>query len=176
MREPATEARIREIYAETIDALYGFASRRCGGDRELAEDVTQETWLRAVREWRRSGIPDKPLAWLQVVARNLILNVLRRRGRVSLDDVTSAELIAALDEGRASESSEVASLVNHALDRLPEKQARLLEAFHFERFKVSQLAQALGMSERAVEGRLRRARESLRREIEAVLKAQGGLA
>lgn len=176
MRERVTEARIRELYAETIEALYGFASRRCGGDRELAEDVTQETWLRAVREWRRSGIPRKPLAWLQTVARHLILNVLRRRRSVPLDDVTPAQLFAALDDGRASESSEVASLVTHALDRLPEKQARLLEAFHFERSKVSQIAQAFGMSERAVEGRLRRARESLRREIEAVLKAQGGLA
>lgn len=176
MREPVTEARIREIYAETIDALYGFASRRCGGDRALAEDVTQETWLRAVREWPRAGVPRKPLAWLQVVARNLILNALRRRPGVALEDVSPDTLIAAMDDGRASESREVASLVSHALARIPERQAKLLEAFHFDRFKVAQIAEAFGMSERAVEGRLRRARERLKRELEAVMKAQGGLA
>lgn len=176
MRDRLTEDRIREIYAETIDALYGYVSRRCGGDRALAEDVTQEAWLRAIREWPRSGAPRTPLAWLKVVARNLILNVLRRRGAVPLDDVTPAQLFAALDEGPANELSDAVSLVMHAMDRLPERQARLLEAFHFKRCKVAQIATAFGMSERAVEGRLRRARERLRREVEAVLKAQGGVA
>ena len=60
--------------------------------------------------------------------------------------------------------------------RIPRAQARLLESFHFERFKVSQLATSYGISERAIEGRLRRARERLRHEIEITLKAQGGMA
>lgn len=176
MRDQLTEDRIRETYAETIDALYGYVSRRCNGDRALAEDVTQEAWLRAIREWPRTGMPRTPLAWLKVVARNLILNVLRRRGGVPLDDVTPAQLLAALDDGPVAESSDTATLVMHAMDRLPEQQARLLEAFHFKHVKVAQIARAFGMSERAVEGRLRRARQQLRREIEAVLKTQGGLA
>ena len=50
-----SEQQIRTIYRETIDRLYGYVSRHCDGDRALAEDVTQETWLRAVREWRREG-------------------------------------------------------------------------------------------------------------------------
>jgi RNA polymerase sigma-70 factor (ECF subfamily) len=176
MRELPSEARIRAIYADTIDALYGFASRRCGGDRALAEDVTQEAWLRAVREWHRSGIPREPLAWLTVVARNLIHNHYRRRTGVPLDAVASAELLAAVEDDQVSDSAEVASMVNQAIERLPPGQARLLEAFHFDRFKVTQIAARFGLSERAVEGRLRRARERLRRELEAVLKAQGGLA
>src|SRR5262245_56538983 len=135
MREQPTETRIREIYAETIDALYSYASRRCGGDRDLADDVTQETWLRAVREWRRSGIPREPIAWLTVVARNLILNLLRRRRGIALDAVAPAELFAALEDGRVSESSDVASIVSDALAKLPARQVRLLEAFHFERFR-----------------------------------------
>jgi DNA-directed RNA polymerase specialized sigma24 family protein len=40
---------------------------------------------------------------------------------------------------------------------------------------MSQLAEVYGISERAVEGRLRRARERLRRELEITLKADGGL-
>ena len=49
MRRPITEDDIRRIYRETIDDLYGLVLRRCEGDRDLAEDITQETWLRAVR-------------------------------------------------------------------------------------------------------------------------------
>lgn len=42
--------RILAAYRETIEPLYRYVSRMCGGDRQLAEDVTQEAWLRAVRE------------------------------------------------------------------------------------------------------------------------------
>jgi predicted RNA polymerase sigma factor len=66
--DSATEERIVAVYRETIDGLYAYVSRCCYGDRTLAEDVTQETWLRAVRDWRRKGPPDRPLAWLITVA------------------------------------------------------------------------------------------------------------
>ena len=175
MPEQVTEARIREIYADTLEGLYGYVSRKCGGDRALAEDVTQETWLRAVREWPRVGIPEVPLAWLTVVARNLILNHFRHRDRTPTARLTPDELLAVVDDDRVGESTEVASIVTRALEKLPKGQARLLEAFHFERAKVSQIAGLFGMSERAVEGRLRRARGRLRREIEIELKAEGGM-
>ena len=67
------------IYRETVHELYRFVSRRSGGSRELTEDITQETYLRAVREWRNRRRPDNPLAWLQTVARNLLLNHYRRK-------------------------------------------------------------------------------------------------
>ena len=64
MAHSATEDDIRRIYRDTIDDLYRFVSRRCDGDRALAEDVTQETWLRAVRVWYQDGLPERPLGWL----------------------------------------------------------------------------------------------------------------
>ena len=70
MTLPATEDEIRRLYQETIDELYAFVASRCRGDRDLAEDVTQEAWLRAVRAWHAKGIPDRPAAWLTTVARN----------------------------------------------------------------------------------------------------------
>jgi RNA polymerase sigma factor (sigma-70 family) len=67
-------------------------------------------------------------------------------------------------------------MVGHALTRLPQADARLLESVHYDRFKVSQLAETLGLSERTIERRLRRARERLRRELEITLKAERGIA
>jgi RNA polymerase sigma-70 factor (ECF subfamily) len=176
MAEPVTEAELRTIYRETIDSLYAFASRRCGGRRELAEDVVQEAWLRAVRTWRRTGLPNVPLAWLTTVARNLILNHQRRRECLPLDDVSCADVLAAVDDNTVSDSGAIATLVNDALMRIPQTEARLLESFHYDRFKMSQLAEAYGVSERAIEGRLRRARERLRKELEITLKAERGIA
>jgi RNA polymerase sigma-70 factor (ECF subfamily) len=176
MPKPPTESQVVAIYHETVDALYGYASRRCGGERSLAEDVTQEAWLRAVREWQRTGLPDNPLAWLTTVVRNLILNQMRRRESLPIDDVPPHVILDAVERDAVTDSSEVALVLNRALARLPQNEARLLDEFHFQRCRVSQLAELYGISERAIEGRLRRARERLRQELELILpKAEGGM-
>ena len=170
----STEERIVTVYRETIDPLYAYVSRCCYGDRTLAEDVTQEAWLRAVRDWRRKGPPDKPLAWLITVARNLLASYYRRKRPAPLDSVSPGEVLEAFEDGRAGRSAEIAAMVCHALARLPDAEARLLEAFHFEDRRVAQIAAISGLSERAVEGRLRRARQRLRRELETVMQFEGG--
>ena len=50
------------------------------GDWSLAEDCTQEAIARALDRWPVTGVPDNPGAWLMTVARNLAIDVLRRRG------------------------------------------------------------------------------------------------
>jgi RNA polymerase sigma factor (sigma-70 family) len=174
MPERVTEAQLMDTYWETIGPLYRYASRRCGGQRELAEDVTQETWFRAVRQWRVQGIPPAPLAWLTTVARNLIVDQLRKARDVPLDRISPTDVLLAVDRDDVSGSIEIVSVVTRALARLPGAESQLLEAFHFERFKVAQLAELYGISERAVEGRLRRARERLRQELETILKGDRG--
>ena len=171
MHRPASEDDIRRIYRETIDDLYALVSRRCDGDRALAEDITQEAWLRAVRAWHQDGLPDKPLAWLTTVAARLVSNHFRRPAEQSLDG--SAREPTAPDSEATNDRTERRSLVERALARLPGAQARLLEAFHFERAAVGEIATSMGLSERAVEGRLRRARRNLRKQIEADSAADG---
>ena len=189
---PPTEAEITAIYRETVVALYGFVSRRCGGERQLAEDITQDAWLRAVREWQRSGVPDSPIAWLMTVSRNLLLNQLRRRPAVGIDAVPAEVILSALERDAESRKADVplaalaersgevpvdvAAAVTTALARLPSDEAQLLEAFHFERHRVKALAARMGITERAVEGRLRRARERLRGELLDILPSiEGGV-
>jgi RNA polymerase sigma-70 factor (ECF subfamily) len=167
-----TEDDIRRIYRETVDDLYGFVSRRCDGDRDLAEDVTQETWLRAVKAWRGDGIPERPLAWLCTVAGRLLSNHFRRRAPVRLDD-GAGDVVAGPDPRAAHEAAANRTLLERAMARLPALQIRLLEAFHYERRSVGEIAAGLGLTERAVEGRLRRARQKLRQEIEIDRDAGG---
>ena len=169
----ATEERVRRIYRETLDDFYRVVSRRCDGDRELAEDVVQETWLRAVRAWRSDGIPDRPIAWLTTVASRLLANHFRRQPPARLDD-GEAGTVASADASAAREANERRSLVERALARLPVLQMRLLEAFHLDRRPVAEIASELGLTERAVEGRLRRARQRLRAHIESDIETDGG--
>ena len=165
-----TEDDIRRIYRETIDDLFGFVSRRCDGDRALAEDVTQEAWLRAVRAWSASGMPDRPLSWLATVAARILSNHFRRSVPDPLDDGTGDSIP---NDETIADVADKRSLVERALSRLPRPQRWLIEAFHYDRRPVADIASATGLSERAVEGRLRRARQGLRREIEADRSADG---
>jgi RNA polymerase sigma-70 factor (ECF subfamily) len=107
------------------------------------------------------------------VARNLLINQLRQRGNIPLDTVSPREILDAVDNDRVADSEDIALAVRDALERLPTGQAQLLEAFHYKRTRVAQIAIDLGLSERAIEGRLRRARESLRRELELTLRTEG---
>jgi RNA polymerase sigma-70 factor, ECF subfamily len=169
-RRPSAED-IRRVYRDTVDDLFAFVSRRCNGDRELAEDITQETWLRAVKAWDADGLPERPLAWLCTVAARLLSNHRRRPVAQRLDDGSGDTLPAPSPEGAESEARE--SMVKRAMAKLPALQLRLLRAFHFEGRPVAEIASSMGISERGAEGRLRRARQKLRREIESDPDAHG---
>lgn len=170
MTRRPSEDDIRRIYRDTVDDLFGFVSHRCDGDRDLAEDITQETWLRAVKSWRTDGLPERPVAWLCTVAARLLSNYRRRPATQRLEDGSGDTVPAPSTEndGTARES-----MLRKALARLPALQMRLLRAFHFERQPVARIAATMGISERGVEGRLRRARQRLRREIESEPGAKG---
>ena len=157
-----TETELLELYGRHTDLLYGYVSRRVGAERALAEDIVQETWLRAVAAWRARGTPKQPGAWLVRVAHNLIASHFRSKRPPTVD---SSEL--ALADDRVSPSTApAAALVNWGMSRLKRRQALLIEAFHFEGKSIRDMALEYGLSERAVEGRLRRARESLRELLE----------
>ena len=47
-------------------------------DLDLAEECTQDAYLRALETWERDGVPDRPGAWLTATARRRALDVLRR--------------------------------------------------------------------------------------------------
>src|SRR5689334_18052087 len=115
-RQP-TEHDVRKVYRETVDDLFGFVSRRCDGDRALAEDITQETWLRAVKAWRDDGLPDRPLAWLCTVSARLLSNYRRRPALQRLDDGAGDSMAAPSTDG--DEYEERTSMLTKALARLP---------------------------------------------------------
>ncbi len=170
-----------QTYREYVVPLYEYASRRCGADRGLAEDVTQEVWLRAVKAWERDGLPEKPLAWLKTVARNLIINYFRQNRPVSLEvlppdwtsDLSDGSGAGPPENGLGIDGPEAAALVNWGLSRLRPAQAKLIEAYHLEGLKVAEIARDTGLSERAVEGRLRRGRQKLRKHLESVVSKNG---
>lgn len=160
------EHRIIEVYHRTIGPLYGYVSRRVGGDAGLAEDLVQETWMRALDTWPARGMPDEPLAWLITVARNTMISYFRRIRPDSIDPA----VIDVEAPGFAAESAGTASLVSWGLSRLRRAHAEILEAFYFDGKSVRDIARERSLSERAVEGRLRRARAKLKKTLERIVR------
>ncbi len=158
-----------ETYHEPIHPLYQFVSRRAGRSRQLAEDITQETYLRAVVQWRKGRPPENALAWLQTVARNLLLNHYRRKSPESLP----ASGVECVLETEPVHGPDAAALVYWGLARLGRRPRRLLEAFYIEGNSMRTIATDLGLSERAVESRLRRARLALKDRLTPVLQKHG---
>jgi hypothetical protein len=123
MPSPVSEDQIRGVYRETIDALYGAVSRKCDGDRDLAEDVVQETWLRAVRDWKVNGLPRSPIAWLTTVSRNLLLNEFRRRTAVPLDSIGPGEIAGVQAPNGDVHPDDASATVGRAMSQLSPDQA-----------------------------------------------------
>lgn len=153
------------VYRQTIRPLYAYVSRRVGGDAALAEDLVQETWMRALDTWPARGVPREPLAWLKRVARNTLISHFRRV-RPELVDPSILDLAGDF----TSAAPEDAAAVGWGLARLRRAHAEVLEAFYFDGKSVREIAGECGTSERAIEGRLRRAREKLRKQLQRVMR------
>ena len=73
----------------------------------------------------------------------------------------------------AGTTPETVALIQWGLSRLADRHARLLEAFHFDGQSTRSIAEARGLSERAIEGRLHRARAALRKRLAPMLPGAG---
>jgi RNA polymerase sigma-70 factor (ECF subfamily) len=169
---PISDEALVQVYRATVRPLYAFVSRRVGGDAALAEDLVQDTWMRALDTWPARGAPDEPLAWLIRVARNTLISHFRRLRPESVDPARLD-----LEDDRFSPSApETAAVVGWALARLRRAHADVLEAFYFDGYTVAEIAAARSTSERAIEGRLRRARRKLKRTLAPVLRPRSASA
>ncbi|CAN5778106.1 sigma-70 family RNA polymerase sigma factor [soil metagenome] len=108
----------------SMDLVYNLA-RRCTTSRQDAEDLVQETYLRALKSWRSHRRPDKVEPWLATICLNIVRSDYRRRTRRPVE-LLQADPPVAISSGdrtddRAIESIE-RSAVHRALWELPEEQ------------------------------------------------------
>jgi RNA polymerase sigma-70 factor (ECF subfamily) len=155
-------ALMRVLYDEHAAALWRYALRLTG-DRSRAEDVVQETLLRAGQHPEAADDSERsPRAWLFTVARNMILDERRSsrfRNEVSPPDGSGTPERTGTDE------------VNSALDRLlitdalaqlsPEHRA-VVRRSYYQGWTTAQIAEDLQIAEGTVKSRLHYAMRALR--------------
>ena len=146
-------AEIEDLFRAHWPLVFRYLHRRTG-DRAAAEDLAQETFLRATRAllgWRGG----RPEAWLLTIAGNVFIDDARRR-KVSLP------LMEELLPSSAEENAATRVDVIEALRRLPPQQAQLLRLVHMYGFTHAEVAAMSGTSTEAIKTAAWRARRAFR--------------
>jgi RNA polymerase sigma factor (sigma-70 family) len=159
---------IERAVLANLEAFVGFARKRLG-DPHLAEDVVQESLLKALKAQRQPATTEECVAWFYRILRRAIIDVYRRQGA----------------RGRALEKfkNEFDEMPSPAVERqlcgcfvrllpeLPEPYREALQQVDLGHRSPTEAAAALGINVNQFNVRLHRARKRLRAELVKVCKA-----
>lgn len=144
----------RTEYRAVVALTYGLT-----GSRWASEDIAQEAFLRAHRDWDRIGSIEAPAAWIRTVALNLARSRYRR---------VKAETAARL---RLRSDTIVAPMTGNAeafwaeLRNLPRRQAEALALMYVEDLSTAEIAGILDVAEGTVRALLHQGRARLERNL-----------
>lgn len=168
-----------------LDVLYRVA-RRLTGETADAEDLVQETLLKALRGWDGFRPGSNARAWLLTILRNAFINTYRRRRRepvaMDLDAVDRHAVVrdvAAADPEADFFTRIVDDTVLRAVDALPEEFREALVLSDLEGLPYGEIAEVLGVPIGTVKSRLFRARRQLQKVLrdhaveQGILKPEG---
>lgn len=153
-----------ELHRRYARPVLGIALRRIG-DRGRAEDVTQDTFASV---WRSAARFDpsrgKATSWLFTVARNAIIDGLRRRPEATIDGPPDVPASGPGPDD-AAESEWISWRVHRALETLPAHERSLLELAYWSGLSQSEIAERLGIPLGTVKTRTRTALRRLAVEL-----------
>ncbi len=175
MVQSADRQRQQEFETEALthlDALYGLALRLCGGDEAAAEDLVQETVLRAYRAWDSFELGSNCRSWLMTILRNTFINNYRKRksapASVDYDAIAERPVFEEVKE-TDPEGTFFARLIDReviaAIEALPEDFRVPLVLADIEGMGYQEIADTLEAPVGTVKSRLFRARRRLQRTL-----------
>ncbi len=160
------------LFQSLAPRVHGFFQRSFR-DREVADDLTQQTFLKLHRNRHRYDATRPLRPWVFTIAASVRRDELRRRYRLppqagedALERVESNEPSPANSEGL---DPSIKLALHAALDRLPESQRVVLQLHRFEGLTFAEIAEVLGTTAGAVRVRAFRAYERLRAELGPLL-------
>ena len=158
-------ALMKQLHDEHSAALWGYSLSLTGHDRARAEDVVQETFLRA---WRSRDVLDRPgtsvRAWLFTVARNIVIDEWRTKRARS--EVTVADVPEVPSQDDRTDQLLLSWVVAEAITRLSEEHRAVLLECYYRGRPVAKAAELLGIPEGTVKSRTHYALRALRLALE----------
>ena len=150
---------IIRAHSRTLFAIaYGILQ-----NREEAEDVVQDSLVKAWKTRVRVRDPEKFPAWFATIARHRAHDIFRKRRTVSLEEVIEPSLVTQTDDSILDQK------LHSALAELPELHRAALTLRYFEEMDYRTIENTLGLTNGALRGILGRALASMRKQLRPVL-------
>jgi RNA polymerase sigma-70 factor (ECF subfamily) len=153
----ATDAALAAVFREEAAKLTG-AMVRLLGNFDVAEEVVQDSLVAALESWPRTGVPDKPAAWLMTAARRRAIDVLRRDKRY-VEKVALLERSTLPGDGEADDRLRLIFTCCHPALALDAQVALTLRAV--AGFTTAEIAAAFLVAEPAMAQRIVRAKRKI---------------
>ena len=156
---PVPEA-FEDFYGREYLAVVGLAYA-LSGSRWGAEDLAQEAFMAAHRDWERIGLYDKPGAWVRRVVANLSVSALRRRA-------AETKALARIPFGHETSLPDLAERDPEfwaAIRSLPRRQAQVVALYYLEDRSVAEVAEILDVTLGTVKRHLHNGRQALARRL-----------
>ena len=137
------------FYQDNLGLIYHYVYSKVG-NRQEAEDLTSQIFLKVVRSLDLNRDPRSMRNWLFRVARTTIADywrILYRGTTSSLDDLLAAGWEGPVDEGAAFVESNAAELVQDILQALPERDREVLTSRFLLNLSVRETAARMGLTE-----------------------------
>ncbi|MCX6760506.1 MAG: RNA polymerase sigma factor [Candidatus Nealsonbacteria bacterium] len=153
-----------KIYDKYIEKIYRFIFVRVSSE-DIAQDICSETFLRGWESFKTQKI-DNPQAFLYRIARNLVIDHYREKGRTK---IISAEY-ASIPDPRAGFEEKIAfdsdlNQVKAALSKLSDDYQTVVVLRYLEDLPIAEIAKALDKTEDATRVTLHRALKALKNEV-----------
>jgi RNA polymerase sigma-70 factor, ECF subfamily len=161
MRSQETEKLFLEVYDTHADAIYRFCYFRLF-DKEKAEELTQEAFMRTWEYLASGKQVDNIRAFVYRVARNSIVDYFRKKKEVSLDDLHEQGFDVSIEDASRWENIIDGGDAIRAIKLLDEKYRDVLLFRHVDGLPVKEIAAIVGDSENAVSVRLHRGLKQLK--------------
>ena len=156
-----------EIYQKYRPSIFNYIFYRVG-DRELADDLTSDVFVRMVENYQPHSQNGRPIApWLYAVARNLVIDHHRRAKRIDWQNITEqAPANEASNPVRQTEKKTMELCLMAAMGKLTEEQRRVILLKFIERRTNQEIGKELGKPEGAIKSLQYRALAGMRRAME----------
>ncbi len=151
-----------ELYKKYADKVYSHFWYRTGHNKDVAEDLTQETFIRAFQHRKKFRIREYSyLTYLLTIAHNLLVDYYRNPKVISIESVGDIPDEVTSEQKYADKES--ASILWRAIQQLSYNEKTVILHFYQSDRKVREIAQIMGKTENAVKLLLSRARKKLQK-------------
>jgi RNA polymerase sigma factor (sigma-70 family) len=153
------------FYLDHIDRVYRFVFFRVGNNTQVAEDLTSEIFMKALKAFETYDPKKSKHAWITTIAKNHLANWYRDTKHVEdIDDIAFKQEGENLNDTMEKRSDE--DVLYKALAKLKPDDREIVEMKHLQGYRFKEIAEMIGKSPGAVRVKCHRAMEKLKKLIQ----------